>query len=152
MTETTTGPRLKARYRSEIISALQSEFEIANVMQVPGLVKDVVNISGFKVSAAEVERVIRELEAIHDCAVVAAPDRLRGESVKAVVTLRPGRTITDDAILTHCRVRLGNRKAPTSVEQWPELPRSPAGKIDKVRIRAMFWTSAPVHPQPVPHP
>jgi fatty-acyl-CoA synthase len=121
-------------------------------LYVTGRVKDVVNISGFKVSAAEVERVIRELEAIHDCAVVAAPDRLRGESVKAVVTLRPGRTISDDEILAYCRERLGNRKAPASVEQWPELPRSPAGKIDKVRIRAMFWTSAPVHPQPVPHP
>lgn len=118
---------------------------------VTGRVKDVVNISGFKISAAEVERVIRELEEIHDCAVVAAPDQMRGESVKAVVTLRPGRTITDAAILAHCRTRLGNRKAPSSVEQWTELPRSPAGKIDKLRIRALFWTKAPVHPEPVRH-
>ncbi len=37
-------PRLKTRYRSEILPALQSEFEIPNVMQVPGLVKIVVNM------------------------------------------------------------------------------------------------------------
>jgi large subunit ribosomal protein L5 len=37
-------PRLKTRYREEILPALKSEFEIANVMQVPGLVKIVVNM------------------------------------------------------------------------------------------------------------
>ena len=43
-TQTTEIPRLKARYREEILPALRSEFEIANVMQVPGLVKIVVNM------------------------------------------------------------------------------------------------------------
>jgi large subunit ribosomal protein L5 len=43
-TQTTEIPRLKARYREEIIPALRSEFEIANVMQVPGLTKIVVNM------------------------------------------------------------------------------------------------------------
>ena len=37
-------PRLKTRYREEILPALRSEFEIANVMQVPGLTKIVVNM------------------------------------------------------------------------------------------------------------
>ena len=37
-------PRLKTRYREEILPAIRSEFEIANVMQVPGLVKIVVNM------------------------------------------------------------------------------------------------------------
>ena len=36
-------PRMKTRYREEIIPALQSEFDIKNVMQVPGVVKVVVN-------------------------------------------------------------------------------------------------------------
>ena len=40
----TVAPRLKARYREEILPALQSEFEIKNVMQVPGLTKIVVNM------------------------------------------------------------------------------------------------------------
>jgi len=43
-TTTNEIPRLKARYREEILPALRSEFEIANVMQVPGLVKIVVNM------------------------------------------------------------------------------------------------------------
>jgi large subunit ribosomal protein L5 len=43
-TQETVAPRLKARYREEILPALQSEFEIKNVMQVPGLTKIVVNM------------------------------------------------------------------------------------------------------------
>ena len=44
MAETATTPRLKARYREEIIPALREEFSYQNVMQVPGLVKIVVNM------------------------------------------------------------------------------------------------------------
>jgi large subunit ribosomal protein L5 len=43
-TQETPAPRLKTRYREEILPALQSEFEIKNVMQVPGLTKIVVNM------------------------------------------------------------------------------------------------------------
>ena len=43
-TTTTEIPRLKTRYREEIIPALRTEFDIANIMQVPGLVKIVVNM------------------------------------------------------------------------------------------------------------
>jgi large subunit ribosomal protein L5 len=43
-TATTTMPRLKARYREEIVPALESEFNFANIMQVPGLTKIVVNM------------------------------------------------------------------------------------------------------------
>jgi large subunit ribosomal protein L5 len=59
-------PRLKTRYREEIIPALQSEFEIKNVMQVPGLVKIVVNM-GVGEAARDsklIEGAIRDLTAI----------------------------------------------------------------------------------------
>ena len=66
MAETTEIPRLKARYREEIIPALRSEFEIANVMQVPGLTKIVVNM-GVGEAARDsklIEGAIRDLTAI----------------------------------------------------------------------------------------
>jgi large subunit ribosomal protein L5 len=44
MATTTTAPRLKARYREEILPALREQFDYANVMQVPGLTKIVVNM------------------------------------------------------------------------------------------------------------
>ncbi|HQR27311.1 MAG TPA: 50S ribosomal protein L5 [Nocardioides sp.] len=69
MSETTTAPvqpRLKTRYREEIVPALRSEFDIANVMQVPGLVKIVVNM-GVGEAARDsklIEGAIRDLTVI----------------------------------------------------------------------------------------
>ncbi len=73
MTETATAPtaekvtpRLKTRYREEIVPALRSEFEIGNVMQVPGLTKIVVNM-GVGEAARDsklIEGAIRDLTAI----------------------------------------------------------------------------------------
>jgi large subunit ribosomal protein L5 len=65
-TQTTEIPRLKARYREEIIPALRSEFDIANIMQVPGLTKIVVNM-GVGEAARDsklIEGAIRDLTAI----------------------------------------------------------------------------------------
>ena len=59
-------PRLKTRYREEILPALQSEFEIGNVMQVPGLVKIVVNMGVGEAArdAKLIEGAVRDLTAI----------------------------------------------------------------------------------------
>src|SRR5450830_665035 len=65
-TETVTTPRLKARYRSEIVAALNPEFGYANIMQVPGLVKVVVNM-GVGEAAKDsklIEGAIKDLTAI----------------------------------------------------------------------------------------
>ena len=65
-TDTKVMPRLKTRYREEILPALQSEFEIKNVMQVPGLTKIVVNM-GVGEAARDsklIEGAIRDLTAI----------------------------------------------------------------------------------------
>ncbi len=64
--ETREIPRLKKRYREEILPALQSEFEIANVMQVPGLTKIVVNM-GVGEAARDsklIEGAVKDLTAI----------------------------------------------------------------------------------------
>ena len=67
MAETTNEiPRLKTRYREEILPALRSEFDIANVMQVPGLTKIVVNM-GVGEAARDsklIDGAIRDLAAI----------------------------------------------------------------------------------------
>jgi large subunit ribosomal protein L5 len=65
-TETTTMPRLKQRYREEILPALRDEFGYANVMQVPGLTKIVVNM-GVGEAARDsklIEGAVRDLTAI----------------------------------------------------------------------------------------
>ncbi|MBK7819587.1 MAG: 50S ribosomal protein L5 [Tessaracoccus sp.] len=66
MSETTTIPRLKAKYRETIVPALQEEFTYSNVMQIPGLTKIVVNM-GVGEAARDskiIEGAIRDLKAI----------------------------------------------------------------------------------------
>lgn len=106
-------------------------------LYIVGRLKDVVNMAGLKIPAAEVERVIMELPQVRECAVIAVPDEIRGEVPKAIVSFKDGEAVTPANIIAHCRQRLGASRVPASIEQWADLPKSPAGKIDKSRIRAL---------------
>jgi fatty-acyl-CoA synthase len=101
--------------------------------------KDVVISGGFSVYAADVERTILEVEAVQDCAVIAVPDDLRGEQIGAVVVIRNGRSISSDALMRHCRARLGADRVPRSVHIVDAIPTTPAGKADKRALRARYW-------------
>jgi acyl-CoA synthetase (AMP-forming)/AMP-acid ligase II len=107
----------------------------AGYLYVVGRKRDVINVGGLKVAAADVERAVMELGDVRECAVVAVPDALRGEAIKAIVVPASGHSVDTSRIIKHCLARLGVGKAPHSVEEWPELPRSPVGKIDKRQIR-----------------
>lgn len=112
-------------------------------LYIAGRTRDIVNMAGFKIPAAQVERIIMELPEIQECAVVPAPHPVRGEIVKAVISVRRGQTISAQQIIAHCRQRLGTGKTPANVEQWPELPKSGAGKIDKRGIRLRIASGSP---------
>ena len=101
MTATTTTPRLKTRYREEIAGKLRDEFEYANVMQIPGLVKIVVNM-GVGDAARDsklIEGAIRDLAtitgqkpAVTKARKSIAQFKLReGQPIGAHVTLRGDR-------------------------------------------------------------
>ena len=102
--------------------------------------KDMIVSGGFNVFCAEVEAAVMELAAVRECAVVGVPDPHWGEAVTAIVALNPDAAIEADAIIAHCKARLGGVKAPKAVHVWPEVPRTQAGKFDKKAIRARFWS------------
>jgi acyl-CoA synthetase (AMP-forming)/AMP-acid ligase II len=101
--------------------------------------KDMIVTGGFNVFPATIEAVILEDEAVLECAVVGIPDEKWGEAVKAVVQLRPGMTVSAEALIARCRDRLGGVHTPKSIEFWPELPRSAVGKLLRREVRAKFW-------------
>ena len=77
--------------------------------------------------------------AIQDVAVVGVPDEKWGESVKAVVTLKAGQTVSEEELIAFCKDELGSVKAPKSIEFWDALPRTAAGKISRKDVRKKFW-------------
>ncbi len=102
--------------------------------------KDLIVSGGFNIAPSEIEQVLWAMPEVADCAVIGVPDDTWGESVKAVVELKPGAAWNEQDALRFCRDRLGGMKAPKSIEVWASLPRSAVGKVLKRDIRERFWT------------
>jgi len=98
-------------------------------------VKDMINVSGFKVWPAEVEQMLYRHPAIKEIAVYGVPDPLKGETVKAAIVLKDGASATEQEIIAHCREKLAVYKAPEKVDFVKELPKSATGKILKRLLR-----------------
>jgi acyl-CoA synthetase (AMP-forming)/AMP-acid ligase II len=104
--------------------------------------KDMIITGGFNVYCAEVEAAIMALPQVHECAVIGVPDDTWGEAVKAIVVLRDKEHLPEEAVVAHCRVKLGGVKSPKSVEFRQEIPKTPAGKTDRKELRKPYWTKA----------
>jgi fatty-acyl-CoA synthase len=101
--------------------------------------KDVIITGGENVSSIEVEDCLACHSDVAEAAVIGVPDEKWGETVKALVVLRPGAAATGQDLIDHCRSRLAHYKCPTSVELRTELARTATGKLQKFLLRAPYW-------------
>jgi fatty-acyl-CoA synthase len=91
--------------------------------------KRMINAAGYKVWPAEVEAAMYQHPAIKECCVIAAPDARRGETVKAVVVLKPGAAASAEEIMDWARARMAAYKAPRRLTFAEALPRTASGKL-----------------------
>jgi long-chain acyl-CoA synthetase len=98
-------------------------------------VKDMINVSGFKVWPAEVEQVLYRHPAVREAAIYGVSDPVKGEAVHAAIVVREGAVVTPDEIVAYCRERMAVYKAPAVVDLVSELPKSATGKILKRVLR-----------------
>jgi len=104
--------------------------------------KDMIVTGGENVYCGEVEAVIYEHPSVREAAVFGIPDPQWGELVMACVVLAPGKSLTADELIAHCRQSLANYKVPRRIEfSEIELPKSGSGKILKRILRDRFWTN-----------
>jgi acyl-CoA synthetase (AMP-forming)/AMP-acid ligase II len=105
---------------------------------------DLVVVSGFTVYPHEVERVLSELDAVVEAAVVGVPDPGTGQAVRAVVVRaggdRPdhdasGQELSAEDVRAYCRDRLARFKVPTEVVFVDELPRTANGRLERRRLQ-----------------
>jgi fatty-acyl-CoA synthase len=101
--------------------------------------KDVIITGGENVTSIEVEDALFSHPAVAEAAVIGVPDEKWGETVKALIVLRPGSAATERELIDHCRARLAHYKCPTSVELRDELARTATGKLQKFKLRAPYW-------------
>lgn len=93
--------------------------------------KDMINVSGFKVYPREVENVIYQHYAVAEVAVYGVPDPLKGETVWASIVLLPEHSVTPHQMAEFCAERMAAYKLPHTFKFVDALPKSPTGKILK---------------------
>jgi malonyl-CoA/methylmalonyl-CoA synthetase len=99
---------------------------------------DIIKTGGEKVSALEVEAVLRDHPDIADCAVLGLPDVEWGECVAAVVALRGPATLSLADLRDWGRTRLSGPKLPRRLVIVPALPRNAMGKVLKPQLIHLF--------------
>jgi acyl-CoA synthetase (AMP-forming)/AMP-acid ligase II len=101
--------------------------------------KDVIITGGENVSSIEVEDCLYQHPAVAEAAVIGVPDEKWGETIKALVVLRPGSQASVADLVSHCRSRMAHYKCPTSIELREALARTATGKLQKFKLREPYW-------------
>ena len=104
---------------------------------------DILKSGGHKISALEIEEVLRTHPAIAECVVVGIEDVEWGQRVCCAAELRPGITLELDELKEWARVRLAPYKIPRELACVPQLPRNAMGKVVKPEVSTFFARPAP---------
>jgi 2-aminobenzoate-CoA ligase len=101
---------------------------------------DMIISAGYNIAGPEVEDALLAHTAVRECAVVAAPDRLRGNIVKAFVALRPdvpGNDALIEELQGFVKQRIAPYKYPRAIEFIEALPKTATGKVQRFKLRQM---------------
>ncbi len=101
-----------------------------------GRKKDVIKVKGFRVSAKEIEEKLLGLDGVIEAAVIAIPDEILGEAVKAFLVCREDTAITRKTVLAYLQPLLSAHKLPKEIEFRDSLPKNSSGKIMKTSLSA----------------
>ncbi|WP_226666077.1 long-chain-fatty-acid--CoA ligase [Metabacillus litoralis] len=97
--------------------------------------KDLIIASGYNIYPRDIEEVLYEHPYVQEAVVIGVPDQYRGETVKAFIVIKSGKTITAEEMIAYCRTNLASYKVPTVVEFRNELPKTNVGKILRRALR-----------------
>ncbi|KAG6307230.1 Acetyl-coenzyme A synthetase [Claviceps purpurea] len=106
-----------------------------------GRVDDVVNVSGHRLSTAEIEAALIEHDAIAEAAVVGVADELTGQAVNAFVSVKDDIEVSDalrKEFIVQVRKSIGPFAAPKAIHVVPDLPKTRSGKIMRRILRKIL--------------
>jgi 2-aminobenzoate-CoA ligase len=96
---------------------------------------DLIISAGYNIAGPEVEQVLLAHPDVVECGVVGVPDPDRGQVVKAVVVLAPGRDVPAEELQRFTKDRIAAYKCPRIVEFVDALPRTNTGKLQRYKLR-----------------
>lgn len=133
--------RTQAAYRGDwYITGDQASYDEDGYFWFEGRGDDIIISSGYTIGPFEVEDALNKHEAVQECAVVAAPDEIRGSIVKAYIVLKESyNSFDEDSMIKelqeHVKTLTAPYKYPRSIEFLKELPKTTSGKIRRVELR-----------------
>lgn len=98
--------------------------------------KDVIISGGENIYPVQIEDFLRNIDAVHDVAVIGIPDKRLGETTLAVIELKPDRSCTEEEVNEFCQ-KLPRYKRPHKIV-FADIPRNPTGKIEKPKLREQY--------------
>jgi malonyl-CoA/methylmalonyl-CoA synthetase len=99
---------------------------------------DIIKTGGYKVSALEIEEVLRTHPGVEECAVVGVEDLEWGERICAALVLKEESNLTLESLRGWARERLAVYKIPTRMLVLDDLPRNAMGKVTKPQVVQLF--------------
>jgi long-chain acyl-CoA synthetase len=142
------GPQIMSGYRNlpeETAAALSpdgwlstgdiGELDTEGYLYIRDRKKDLVIVGGYNVYPREIDEVLYRHPDVAEAAAFGRPDDFYGEIIVAMVVLREGKGATRDDLIVYCRENLAAYKVPRKLTLVSTLPKTAAGKIDKVALR-----------------
>ncbi|WP_135468012.1 cyclohexanecarboxylate-CoA ligase [Crenalkalicoccus roseus] len=113
-------------------------------IRIAGRTKDIIIRGGENIPVVEIENLLFRHPAVAEVAIVGYPDERLGERACAFVRLREGASFSFADMIAHLEAqRMARQYMPERLEIVTELPRTPSGKIQKFRLRAMVRGAGP---------
>jgi acyl-CoA synthetase (AMP-forming)/AMP-acid ligase II len=97
-----------------------------------------IKTGGYNVFPTEIENLLAEHPDVHEVSVFGLPDPVWGDRIEAVVSLKPQKAVSTNALKEFCKDKIANFKIPKHIEIWDELPKGATGKILKRAIIDMM--------------
>ena len=101
---------------------------------ITGRLKEIINRGGEKISPREVDEIIMDHPAVHQCVTFAMPHDMLGEDVAAAVVLREGAAATDKELREFASARLADFKVPKKILILNEIPVGATGKLQRIGL------------------
>ncbi|MEP5154317.1 AMP-binding protein [Planktotalea sp.] len=101
---------------------------------VTGRLKELIIKGGENIAPREIDEVLYSEPDIIEAAAFARPCQSYGETVEAAVSVKPGSSVSEAALIDLCQQRLGKFKSPDCIHFLPELPKGPSGKIQRLKL------------------
>jgi acyl-CoA synthetase (AMP-forming)/AMP-acid ligase II len=101
---------------------------------ITGRLKDIINRGGEKISPREVDEIIMEHPAVHQCVTFAMPHDMLGEEVAAAIVLKEGLACDDKELRQFAAIRLADFKVPKKILILKEIPLGATGKLQRIGL------------------